>query len=270
MKNLVLKPYERTRFDGVIEETSVDASMPLFPLIHKADSIRQPGKEGFVASDIFRSGRINPVPCDVFGEDLVYTFVGRPSYRELRFPVCFIIRPAPELLQNVFVFDTGAYYTNRYGKVVDNLLDINLFRISADPKSLRRFITYMFGNNENYYFSLPLHEDPSEIMNSEEEYAYLTLGKIMTFHKANFDTRCRTIENILRTPICLREYLQAIILPRSLEENDDFRLFCQKVENRPDILFYEDQQGELPQAQCHRLMDKVLLNYYLDKGYIVI
>ena len=269
-KMLTLKGYKKTRFETSLADVKPDPSMPFFPLIHKADSIRQPGQDKPTALDYFQSGFIEPVPCDVFGENLVYTFIGRPSYRELSMPVCFIIRPAPELIQNIFLFDSGAYYENRYSKIIDNELDINLFRIPANQDMIKRFITLNYGDNTFYYFSLAKEKELYEFMDSEEEFAYLILERIMAFGRVHFDTRCRTLENILRTPISLKKYLMAVILPYSLAENAVFHSFREKCGGSFDVMYYDDSHGSADAVQCNRRIDRVLLKYYLEEGYILI
>ncbi len=269
-KTLTLKKYKKTSFEASITDVKPDPSLPLFPLLHKADSARQSGKEKPTALDYFRSGFIEPVPCDVFGENLVYTFIGRPSYRELSRPVCFVIRPAPELIQNVFLFDTGAYHENRYRKILDNELDINLFRIPADQDMIKRFITLNYGDNAYYYFSLAKDKNLYRLMDSVEEFGYSMLERIVEFKKVFFDTRCRTLENILRTPISLEKYLMAVILPHSLSENQLFLSFCKKAGSSFEIMYYDDSPGSADSVSNNRQIDHILLKYYLEKGYISI
>lgn len=267
-KTLVLKPYEKTGFEESLESVPLDPHMPMLPLIHKADTVERPGRDDPTAEDYFASGAIMPAPCDVFGEDLVYTFVGRPAFRELQRPVCFILRPEPELLQNLFIFDTGAYFTDRYQKIVDNHLDINRFRIPADEDSIRRFITLHFGDNESYFWGASRKKQEIELMNSLEEFSYSMLLRVFKFRDLNFDTRCRTLENILRTAIPLDPYLQAVILPESQSENQTIQSFRERSSRDFEILCYDDERGQAPAKTCNTRIDSVLLKYYADKGYI--
>ncbi len=263
-----LKAYRPTAFERELRDIPPDHLMPMLPLIHKADTERLPGRGEPLADDYFSAGALFPVPCDVFGEDLVYTYVGRPAFRELRRPVCLILDPAPELLQNLFIFDTGAYCTNRYGKIVDNIMDVNQFRIPADTDAVRRFIVYRFGSNENYYRSLPREDRKIEMMDSLEEFDYSILVNLLRFSRLDFDTRCRTLENILRTPVPLDRYLQGVILPESRSESEAFLAFRRRADTGFDILYYDDEQGRLPAAECNSRLDSMLFDYYTDKGYM--
>ena len=267
-KTIILKGYEKTNFEKSLAKVQTDFSMPLLPLIHKADCERREGQTNLIALDYFERGVIDPVPCNVFGEDLVYTFVGRPSYRELNLPACFIIKPEAELIQNIFIFDSGAYYANYYSKVIDNKLDVNLFRIPANAEMIRRFISLYYGDNTYYYFGLGKNTESQDIKNSEEEFDYLMLERVVEFIKAEFDTRCRTLENILRTPISLEKYLMAVIVPNSMLNNKEFYSFQKNFGENIDIIFYEDDFGQMGSAQCNRQIDRALIKYYLEKGYI--
>lgn len=269
-KTFVLKEYKKTNFEKSITDVKINSSMLSLPLIHKVDCVDQEGKDSFTAFDYFHSGSIEPIECNVFGENLVYTYIGRPSYRELQIPACFVIKPGAELIQNVFIFDSGAYYDNRYSKVVDNELDVNLFRIPANEEMIKKFITLYFGNNTYYYFGLAKSKEQIDDMKSLEEFNFSMLKKIVEFNRVHFDTRCRTLENILRTAIPLEENLMAIILPKSLLKNNIFISFCEKCKNKFDIMFYEDENGSVEKKQCNRRTDQILLQYYLKKGYIEI
>lgn len=269
-KTLILKTYEKTNFEKSLANVQTDFSMPLLPLIHKADCENREGQTNVNALDYFETGMIKPVPCNVFGEDLVYTFVGRPSYRELNLPTCFIIKPEDELIQNVFIFDSGAYYANYYSKVIDNKLDINLFRIPANGEMIKRFISFYFGDNTYYYFGLGKNTESQGIKNSVEEFDYLMLERVVYFSKANFDSRCRTLENILRTPISLDKYLMAIIIPYSISNNAIYQNFYKKFVNKIDIMYYDDNFGQMGYSLCNHQIDKILVKYYLEKGYISI
>ena len=87
--------------------------------------------------------------------------------------------------------------------------------------------------------------------------------------RRNIVDRYSTLENILRTPIPLREYLMAVIIPESLADDISFRTFCENLGKDFDVMLYDDS-GELNALKCNRRLDKVLLQYYLDKGYISI
>ena len=271
MKNTIkLKKYKTTNFEKSLINVSIDHSMATLPLIHKVDSVRVQKTNLLTAIDYFNSGIIDPIPCNVFGEELIYTYIGRPSYLELNLPTCFVIKPAPELIQNIFIFDSGAYFDNLYKTVVDNKLDINLFRIPANIDMIKRFISLYFGDNTFYYFGLAKNSNQTEIMNSVEEFDYSMLQEIIDFNRAHFDSRCRTIENIIRSSIDLSKYLQAVIIPKSLSINDTFEYFRKNSSTNFDIMIYNDNYGNTSKNICNKQIDCILLHYFQKNGYISI
>ena len=48
--------------------------MPMLPLIHKADTVRDSSGSRSYAMDNLSYGEIGPMPCDVFDEDLIYNW----------------------------------------------------------------------------------------------------------------------------------------------------------------------------------------------------
>jgi len=262
-KNLKLKPYQQTSFDLTLQNENPTPDFPLLPLIHKVDSVRNPNKENPTSFDYFISGYILPTFCDVFGENLIYTFVGRPAYREYTTPVCFILKPEARLLQNLFLFDTGGFFDNRYSKIIDAFMDINLFRIPADSESIRKFIYRCYGNNEAYIRSISKNIDLFTTQNSEEEFAYLMLEHITNFQNVEFDSRCRTLENIIRTPINLYKYTMGIIMPKSQIKFRFIHKFLKMKRNKIDIMLYDDNSD----IDNNKAVDDILYRYYQRKGY---
>lgn len=265
----ILKEYRPTQFERALESVRIPPSFPMLPLIHCADGVRHSHRDIPTAEDILRSGRIEPVPCDVFSENLVYTYIGRPAYRELTRPFCFIIKPLPALLQNLFVFDTGAYHDERYRKLVDSFQDIHLFRIPAEEEAVKRFIVNYFGNNERYFLSKALRSDAYSLENSLEEYSYVLFGSLSSFGRLGFDDRCRTLENIIRCPIELEQALQGIILPVSWQRSGGHGAEAGKLLQSVDVRTYDDTGESASPAECQAAMNQALYAYYQEKEYFI-
>lgn len=264
----ILKEYSETNFEKVLREITSDDTIKLLPLIHNVDGIkvRDTVKN---ANDYFENYNIEPVMCDVFGENLVYTFVGRPAYNETFFPVCFIIEPAEELLTNIFVFDTGAYVGSRYEQLADNVEDINRFRVPATSEYIRKLISHFYKNNINYYLSASCNY--TDITNIETMYddffLYEILSGIRKFSTLKFDTRCRTIENIVRKPIDLKKYLKAIIVSSEQSRTSEFKNFISKLDRSVDVIKYYTFDLNAG-SECNREIKELLFNYYFDKELI--
>lgn len=264
-----LRDYQQTAFERELYSVELPSGFPMFPLIHSADIVSHPDSNNLTADAILRSGKILPVHCDVFNEDLIYTYIGRAAYREVKCPCCFIIKPQPELLQNIFIFDTGAYYEKRYSMLLDNVLDVNLFRIPADSDFIRKFIISYFGDNKRYLYSYPIRHNELDKLSHLEEFSYIMLENLTTFDSIGFDDRCRTLENIVREPIDLKKSLQGILFPQSVLESGRYKEWIEKMPVNLDIMTYDDSSGLADSHACQDSMIKVLDQYYQEKGYII-
>ncbi len=263
----IIKNYSETSFEKILSHAKNYEDIKVLPLIHKADGIcvRNSVKNSL---DYFDSGIIETSKCDVFNEELVYTFVGRPAYEETIFPVCFILEPDESLLENVFVFDTGAYFLEKYNRLVENKIDINNYRIPNNLEAIKKFISIFSGNNINYYISIGKELDKMmdfDILDNEELFSYTVLNSIHKFIDLKFDTRCRTIENVVRKPIDLKKYLKAIIVSSDQSRTKEFKDFISAI-NRPiDILKYSTFDINAGSESNHRI-EKILYDYYIKKG----
>lgn len=109
--------------------------------------------------DIIDSGVIHPTKCQVFAEDLVYFFYGRPAYRrqeqqQLRIsaksPVIIVLAPTiEELGTRVFPFDSGAFDT-RYESWKHADMPVMDFVLPCKFGAPQRHVSEFFGSNSNY------------------------------------------------------------------------------------------------------------------------
>ncbi len=238
----------------------------MLPLIHKVDglAVRDTVK---CVDDIFKSGMIEPVMCDVFEEELIYTFVGRPAFNETMFPVCFVIEPAEELLENIFLFDTGAYANERFEMLLEHVYDINQFRIPASSDYIKRHICTFFGATIGYFINTNI--DIHELLNFDENFEgamfdYIVLNSVRKFKNLNFDTRCRTIENILRNPIDLEKYLKAIIVPYEIVRTKEYKDFIEGLGHPIDIIKYHTFDINAG-SESNKVVKELLYKYYTEK-----
>ena len=265
----VIKKYSETSFEKSLEHAKDYENIKVLPLIHKADGMRV--RESVKCShDYFKSGKIETSKCDVFNEELVYTFVGRPAYKETIFPVCFVLEPDESLLENVFVFDTGAYFEKRYSQIVENDIDINNYRIPANIETIKKIISLFDGNNMKYYISIGTNIEKMmdiDILDSEELFSYALLNSIRKFCDLQFDTRCRTIENVARNPIELSKYLKAIVISTDQSRTKEFNDFISMINRPVDILRYSTFDINAG-SESNQRVKKILYKYYIKKGLI--
>lgn len=111
---------------------------------------------------IVSSARIEARHCQIFGHDLVYTFLERPAYRfrdgdlksdqVSRFPFVFIL--SSEHLgppHHVYPFDTGAAVAGLYGKTADPTVYLEDYELSPTLIGALKHIAWGFGSNSAYF-----------------------------------------------------------------------------------------------------------------------
>ena len=113
-------------------------------------------------SNIAATHSLEPQPCGVFHESLVYLFYGRPAYRSNKgskggepialCPVCFVFKPrtVSQAVRRIFPCDTGAVVDDRFNP---ELQASDLAQLALDPQidSARRFVSLMFERNSDYF-----------------------------------------------------------------------------------------------------------------------
>ena len=111
---------------------------------------------------IVAAGKIELRRCNVFGRDLVYTFMARPAYRFhdgdvksdqiSRFPFVFVI--SPEKLGapfHVYPFDTGAAAAGRYGDLAQPTVYLDDYELEPSIAAAMQHIAWAFGTNSSYF-----------------------------------------------------------------------------------------------------------------------
>lgn len=140
-----------SRLEEFLKKNSVRASAEL-PLVHTtpAHSLR----------DIIATKSLSPTDCPVFvGEQLIYLFYGKPSYKvggttqkNWLMPICFLIRiQALRSIKRIYPFDSGAFSTGRHPDYIE-AFDMGEFEVSQhnDPSK----IVGAFFQTIKDYFSL--------------------------------------------------------------------------------------------------------------------
>ena len=168
------------------------------------------------------------------------------------------------------MFDTGAYFEKRYSQIVENDIDINNYRIPANMEAIKKIISLFDGNNMKYYISIGTNIEKMmdiDILDSEELFSYALLNSIRKFCDLQFDTRCRTIENVARNPIELSKYLKAIVISTDQSRTKEFNDFISMINRPVDILRYSTFDINAS-SESNQRVKKILYNYYIKKGLI--
>lgn len=189
-------PIDRSALSVFLTRNTVgDADM--LPMIHTTTS--------YNISSIKDTNELKPTLCNVFNEDLLYLFVGRPAYKRKdtgsqaeywELPCCFIF---DELVgaqfKKVYPFDSGAFLQKRYPEYI-GMMPVSAFE-SNNNAAPSRIISAFFGSADRYFSGKAKDVDQFE--------AEFDLGVLETEVRAlrrlagdgtptNFDDRRFTIE----------------------------------------------------------------------------
>lgn len=116
--------------------------------------------DGWRLRQMVQAGLIPVAPCNVFREDLVYFFYGRPAFRRneeaqlrlsCRSPVVLVLEP--ELCANgrrMFPFDSGAFANDMYRQWLHPKMELADFEIGRDGSAPLRHVSAFFGTASNY------------------------------------------------------------------------------------------------------------------------
>lgn len=108
---------------------------------------------------ITREGKISPQHCEVFKEDLLYFFYGRPAYRKVsgesvnttaKAPAVILFKPqAVQPVKRIYPFDSGAF-PKLYSRWLAGGMHLDDFALGDDALMAQRHVRAFFGSNRNY------------------------------------------------------------------------------------------------------------------------
>jgi hypothetical protein len=115
--------------------------------------------DAFRLREIIKKGSFAPQRCEVFEEDLLYFFYGRPAFRrneeaQLRLtakaPIVVVLSPdLPSQGRRMFPFDTGAFET-RYQVWVHHGMTLPNFEMECSREAAQRHVSAFFATNDHY------------------------------------------------------------------------------------------------------------------------
>lgn len=241
---------------------------PPLPYFHTCEAIHLPS--------ILANGQLDPRHCDVYDENLLYLFYGKPAYKPAQekssgflymMPVCFIVRHdafADTDIQRILAFDSGAFPL--YEDHLHSTMTRRQFEISPSKASINKMLHWFFQNNDSYYRgtagTMPTY-DPIHF--PVESYVSI----ISTKHKAEADDRKSCFEVQLKNPIPINgSTIEAIILPKHLAESPSVKKMITdalKI-NTISITNYavpaKNYHVDILEKTKEYLVDKKLLNGY--------
>ncbi len=212
-----------------------DTTLPLLPLMHSC--------ECFDARNILNTQELETRFCNVFKENLLYFYYGKPSYpvgekeKEYRtdveyLPVCFIVDLRKISIYKAYPFDTGAFFADVYSDFLHRHMKIDSFELPGDEEGIKSYLSFMFGDNEKYFDGVAIKRELTGEPNLDALLKMMTADGTM-----KFDERARTIEVISKDNVQLKDALKCIILPVNLLQDANIAAFLK--DNNIDIIQYK-------------------------------
>lgn len=176
--------------------------------------------------------------CEVFDEEIVYLFYGRPSFKYkvkpgsttnlAPYPVCFVFTPKIlHQIKRLYPIDSGALEQKVLDKFIYDKIERIDFEMEPEGRRISDIILHFHGGNEDYlnYRINNNNIDPGYF----ESIAYAEMHK--SFGRDISDERRVTIEAQFDNGIKLTtEVIEAIILPRALLDSIHFRRFVDELD----------------------------------------
>lgn len=177
--------------------------------------------------DILTGDVLEPSRCDIFKENLIYLFYGRPAYRakdgnnarlEFEWPIVFIFDPTKiSDIKRVFPFDTGAFAQRIYSEFFDPHSEIMDFSLDPNLETLAKTVGAFYQSHEEYYLGetrknvdIPHRQFEAQGIH---ELARLPGVQGVKSNSRPRDERSSAIELQVGEAITLKDALLAVVLP---------------------------------------------------------
>jgi hypothetical protein len=222
--------------------------------------------------DMLRTGSISPKHDKLFGEDLVYFFYGRPTYKGAwragkraadileRAPVCIVLRTdGLEKPHRVFPFDTSVLSSLISRQKHADWPKLQDYECAVDDWAPRSLVANLWGDNDAYMrgnIDLDIHDRDSALVR------FVNRQFKRNPHVASQAT---AIEVQYDREVPLRNQLAAIIVPDQLARESALQDFARR--NRFPIHTYLWQPGvDVPAYE--EVFIELLLEIYEAEGAI--
>lgn len=188
---------------------------PTLPVVHTTTAL--------AFRDMAEAGEMTPQPCDVFvGEDLLYFFYGKPSYRlfadhdsalTAEAPIALIL--SPNIAANaarLFPFDSGGF--DRYKAFMPRQFKLTNFQLDVPECPPNRIVGAFFSSNRSYFDG----EARADALIEADQFEAESLYEILRFKgKGALDDRAWSIEIQVQKSIPLNgSTVLAVVMPSVL------------------------------------------------------
>lgn len=203
-------------------------------------------------TSIASTGSLEPRPCEVFKESLVYLFYGRPAYRSTKgtkngdpialCPVCFVFKPrsVSGSVHRIYPCDSGAVARDL---LLPEITAADLNKLAIDPviDNARRLVSFLFFKNSEYFVGKVVSGKAFGAGTVEARFYSL----LQRPGPADYDDRKSAIEIQVNHNISLAEQLLFVVLPSEFFEDQDIRDAIINVWNC-DPIRYPTFNGDAP------------------------
>jgi hypothetical protein len=253
--------------------TEFDAQLPranqtfeLLPLFHTCDA--------YNARKHIRKSALFAPKCDVFDEELVYLFYGRPAFkykteeganRSLSlYPIAFVFDALqiPEIAR-IFPFDSGAMSAGMYKRHFHPEMTYLDFELKGDTSRISDLIIQFFQSNKRYLDFKNVDTDRDSFDFESQQLA--ELYRALSTEPA--DERRATIEIQAANGVSINSNsLTAIIVPEELAGDESLKAFIKNngaiIETYPALVWNPSQCFGILQQAARRFINQ---KYDLDK-----
>lgn len=187
-----------------------------------------------IGKAVIVSGHLKARPCNVFGRDLLYFFLGRPAYRLRdeeqpsryisRYPCVFVVDPTYVKPDQVYPFDTGAAYAGYYENA-DPHLGIQDYLLEGTHEGARRQLGFAFESTEDYFqgrLKPGLADDVPDF--DQATHSFITIASQANRginEPGKYDDRASAIEIATTDYVDLKGAVELVIMPQQFLEGKD-------------------------------------------------
>jgi hypothetical protein len=183
-----------------------------------------------LASSIIATPELQPRQCDIYDEDLLYLFYGRPAYRikdrgfhDIGYcPICFILKLNRSSLglKRVMPIDSGGVAEGRFSPHIEPW-HRDLLELDTSVDGAQKLVDVLYKDNRSYLYGAcqPLDQfvDAPNVLVTQ----YVKMLHDAEVSKA--DDRRSVVEFQATTTVSLKDDLQAVVLPEALLDQFDLR-----------------------------------------------